>query len=29
MGRALVERILSPESGSDTVIEKLKEKSNN
>jgi len=28
MGRVLVERILSPKSGGDTVLEKLKEKSN-
>jgi len=28
MGRALAERILSPKSRSDTVIAKLKEKSN-
>jgi len=28
MGRALAKRILSPKSGGDTVLEKLKEKSN-
>jgi len=28
MGRAFFERILTPKSGGDTVIEKLKEKNN-